>query len=56
MNRVIFMLVISFLFSARGDLISFEYKGSKESSVIQYELDESVGQLSPNAIFNIKLN
>ena len=24
MNRVIFMLVISFLFSARGDLISFE--------------------------------
>ena len=54
MNRVIFMLIISFLFSARGDLISFEYKGSKESSVIQYELDESVGQLSPNAIFNIK--
>ena len=54
MYRFLFILFISSIFSARGDLVSYEYIGSMESNIIQEELDASVGQLNPNAIFNIK--
>ena len=54
MLRIIFILLISIIFSDRGDLISFEYVGLMQSNNIQEDLDASVGQLSPNAIFNIK--
>lgn len=54
MYRFLYILFISFIFSERGDLISYQYIGSMESNNIQEDLDESVGQLNPEAIFNIK--
>ncbi len=54
MYRFLYILLISFVFSERGDLISYQYIGSMESNNIQEDLDESVGQLNPEAIFNIK--
>ena len=48
--------IFSFIFSERGDLISFEYKEGKLKNDIQNELDNSdAEQLEPNAIYDIEL-
>ena len=53
---LIIICFLSFLLSARGDLISFEIKDTKLASNIQSELDSSdAGQLGPNAIYDIIL-
>ena len=53
---IIIISLLSFLLSDRGDLISYEFKGSKLASDVQLELESSdAGQLNPNAIYNIDL-
>jgi hypothetical protein len=53
---IIIISLLSFLLSERGDLISYEFKGSKLASDVQLELESSdAGQLNPNAIYNIDL-
>ena len=57
MCRILNILIvfISFIFSERGDLISYEYKDQKLKENIQTDLENSdAGQLGPNAIYNIK--
>ena len=54
---IIIISLLSFLLSDRGDLISYEFKGSKLASDVQLELESSdAGQLNPNAIYNIETN
>ena len=49
---IILFSILSLLFSERGDLLSFEYKDSKDINSIQQQLDSQFGEsLSPDALF-----
>ncbi len=55
MKRVIIILacILTHLFGERGDLISFEYKDTRNAELIQEQLDDQFGpSLSPDAIYN----
>ena len=60
-KSIIILFLLSTIYSARGDLISYTYKGSKLASDIQIELENYVYELgassiiNPNSIENIKL-
>ena len=52
---IILISVLSLLFSERGDLLSFEYKDSKDVDAIQQQLDSQFDSLSPEALFDIHM-
>ena len=53
---IILFCIFRLLLSERGDLISFEYKDSKDVNAIQTQLDEQFGTtISPNAIYDIHM-
>ena len=52
---IIITLLITALFSERGDLISYEFKGTMNSEEIQDQLDSEFGSLSPEALFSIEM-
>ena len=53
---IILASVFSLLFSERGDLLSFEYKESKDINDIQQQLDNQFGEsLAPEALFDIHM-
>ena len=53
---IILVSAFSLLFSERGDLLSFEYKDSKNAGDIQQQLDNQFGEsLAPDAIFDIHM-
>ena len=52
---IILVSVFSLLFSERGDLLSFEYKDSKDVDAIQQQLDSQFDSLSPEALFDIHM-
>jgi len=53
---IILASTFSLLLSDRGDLLSFEYKESKEIDAIQQQLDNQFGEtLSPEALFDIHM-
>ena len=54
-KKILIILTFGLLLSERGDLISYEYKEFKLANDIQTELDLDVGQLDPNAIYDIEL-
>ena len=55
-NKALIFIIFTFLFSSRGDLISYEYKEFELANDIQTELDGSdAGILEPIAIYDIKL-
>ena len=53
---IILASIFSLIFSERGDLLSFEYKDSKDINSIQQQLDSQFGEsLSPDALFDIHM-
>ena len=53
---IILLSAFSLLFSERGDLLSFEYKDSRDIDSIQDQLDSQFGEsLSPDALFDIHM-
>ena len=53
---IILASIFSLIFSERGDLLSFEYKDSKDIDSIQEQLDSQFGEsLSPDALFDIHM-
>ena len=52
---IILTLSITFLMSERGDILTFEYKGSREVSEIQSQLDYQFGALAPTALYDIEM-
>jgi len=54
-KKILIILTFGILLSERGDLISYEYKEFKLVNDIQTELDSEVGELGPNAIYDIEL-
>ena len=53
---IILLSTLSLLFSGRGDLLSFEYEGSKNIETIQQQLDNQFGpSLAPEALFDIHM-
>jgi len=56
MNRIFIILFsISFIFSERGDLISFQYESSMLIDDIQLDLNNTFNELAPAALYSIKL-
>ncbi len=55
MKRIVIIMycMLTVMFAARGDLLSFEYKDTRNSELIQQQLDDQFGpSLSPDAIYD----
>ena len=53
--KIIFFIILSFIFSERGDLISYEFIGNKAVDDIQTQLNNDFNSLSPEALYDVDL-